>query len=80
MSSVKLTEEDRKRLALKKKEQASKLSWNDGDGEGVGMRIVVLKQVFHPDDARAAYNFYEELHEEIEETMGKIGVFAYACV
>lgn len=61
MSRVKLTEEDRKRLALKKKEQASKLSWNDGDGEGVGMRIVVLKHVFHPDDARAAYNFYEEV-------------------
>lgn len=58
---VKLTEEDRKRLAMKKKEQASKLSWNDGDGEGVGMRIVVLKHVFHPDDARAAYNFYEEV-------------------
>jgi hypothetical protein len=61
VSRVKLTEEDRKRLALKKKEQASKLSWNDGDGEGVGMRIVVLKGVFHPDDARATYNFYEEV-------------------
>ena len=38
---MKLTEEDRKRLALKKKEQASKLSWNDGDGEGAGMRTRV---------------------------------------
>ena len=70
---VQLSEEERKRLVLKKKEQASKLSWNEGDGEGAGMRIVVLKQVFHPDDARAAYNFYEELYEELEATMMKIG-------
>ena len=37
------------------------------------MRIVVLKQVFPPDAARAAYNFYEELYEELEATMMKIG-------
>ena len=28
-----MTEEERARVKLKKKEQASKLTWNDGDGE-----------------------------------------------
>ena len=26
---------------------------------------MVLKNVFHPDDARAAYNYYDELYEEV---------------
>eukprot|EP01047_Picozoa_sp_COSAG01_P022613 COSAG01_NODE_1349_length_10618_cov_12.745318_4_plen_113_part_00 len=42
---VQLSEEQRKQLELKRKQQASKLSWNEGADDGRGLRIVVLKHV-----------------------------------
>eukprot|EP01052_Picozoa_sp_SAG31_P026748 SAG31_NODE_2448_length_5673_cov_3.113922_2_plen_198_part_00 len=72
-AKVVLTDEQKKRLELKRKEEASKLSWNEGMDDGRGLKIVVLKNVFHPDDARAAYNYYDELYDEVEEEMEKIG-------
>eukprot|EP01051_Picozoa_sp_SAG22_P003829 SAG22_NODE_192_length_15668_cov_4.492389_3_plen_549_part_00 len=62
---VQLTDEQKKRLELKKREEQSKLSWNEGIDDGRGLKIVVLKNVFHPDDARAAYNYYDELYDEV---------------
>ena len=42
---VQLSEEQRKQLELKRKQHASKLSWNEGADDGRGLRIVVLKHV-----------------------------------
>ena len=37
------------------------------------MKIVILKHVFHPSDAKAAYNFYDELHDELEAKLEQFG-------
>ena len=65
-AKVVLTDEQKKRLELKKKEEASKLSWNEGMDDGRGLKIIIIKNVFHPDDARSSYNYYDELYDEIE--------------
>jgi len=74
-AKVVLSEEEKKRSQLKKKEMQGRLSWNDGadSGDGKGLRIVIWKNVFHPDDAKADYNYYDELYEECEREAKKFG-------
>lgn len=58
-----------------KTKQSNKLSW-DEDEDSKGLRIVVLKHMFHPDEAKNDPNYYTDLKKEvtaeIQEKAGQI--------
>ncbi|KAJ0407894.1 hypothetical protein P43SY_009181 [Pythium insidiosum] len=61
------------RARVKRLEQEKALSWNEGDdGDRAGLRIVVIKHMFTPDEIEDdAYEL--ELKQEIEEECSKMG-------
>lgn len=49
------------------------VGWDEDPNRSVGLRIIVLKNMFHPDEAIGEDSFYEQLEEEIGLECQKIG-------
>ncbi|TMW63484.1 hypothetical protein Poli38472_002425 [Pythium oligandrum] len=61
------------RAKVKRIEQEKALSWNEGeDGDRAGLRIVVIKHMFTPEEILDD-TYEEELRQDIEEECTKIG-------
>jgi HIV Tat-specific factor 1 len=60
------------KVALKRRSDA--LSWNDGIDDGSGLKIIIIKHLFRPDDFRDP-TFEDELQSDIESECGKFGEF-----
>ncbi len=68
----KLTE-DKIALIKTKTDQDRLLSWNDEE-EGEGLKIVIILNMFGPEDVEAEENFEENLRQDIiEECEAKLG-------
>lgn len=52
-------------VKVAKSKQDAALSWNDGIDDGTGLKIIVVKGMFQPDDFRSP-SFSDELQEDIQ--------------